>query len=373
MRADDRLITTRRRRANWARGAFTLLELMVVIALISVLISLVVVALSAARRAARAAGDRQAVSSLSLATDQFETDHSFIPPLVYDGEPLGGSGGADAPTATRNAGGDGPVFEVTQGGVQRWLVSVWDAGARDDLEFLRQRDSAGAPLASGLDQDAWSDPRYSKFALAYYLSGALPEYVDGIEGGGMLAPLASGGFRGVGAVVGRGRDRYDAYIDGGSPSLTITDSYIESSEADEHDGMNPDPADAENRFRLAITDRSGKAYRYYRWENGNPANLPGDELVMTTGDLNIPAALTDPELRAEWLNNPATTADLTGGNPELRGARYAIVGAGPNGVFGTEPLEVIATALGTDVPTTDEGRAGLRREAWQDNVVEVGQ
>ncbi len=360
--------------AGLGRRGFTIIEILIVIGIITVLVSLVVVGLSAARRAARAAGDSQAVSSLKMATDQFKTDHSFLPPLVYDGDPMGGSGGNRAPRATRDAGGDGPVFDVTQGGVQRWLVSVWDPGARDDLQFLRQRDSSGLPDASGVGQDAWSDPRYSKFALAYYLAGALPEYVDGIEGAGMLEPLASGGFRGVGAVVGRGRDRYDSYVDTGSPSVSIEDAYIEAGEADEHDGTNPMLTDADNRFRLSITDRGGRAYRYYRWEQGNTANLlSGDKLVMTSGDLNIPAPLLDPTLRLEFLNDPTTTTDLTGGDQQLRGAKYAIVSAGPNGVFGTETLDEIADALGRGVPSTDEGKAGLRREAWLDNTVGVGE
>lgn len=360
--------------AGGDRRAFTMLEVLIVIGIITLLISLLIVGMSAARRAARAAGDRQAVSALSQATVQFKTDHSFPPPLVFDGDPLGGSGGADMPRATRDAGGHGPVFDVTQGGAQRWLVSVWDPGAREDLEFLRQRDAAGAPLATGTGQDAWSDRRYSKFALAYYLAGALPEFVDGVEGAGMLAPQVSGAFRGVGAVVGRGRDRHESYVDTGSPSTSIEDSYIETSEAGEHGASNPDVMDDDNRFRLAVTDRGGRAYRYYRWETGNVANLiGGDPLVKTTGDLNIPAALLDPELRFEFLNDPTTTADLTGGDPGLRRARYGIVGAGPNGVFGTEDLQVIADALGRSVPTTDAGKVGMRREAWADNVTEVGE
>ncbi|MEZ6242932.1 MAG: type II secretion system protein [Phycisphaerales bacterium] len=361
------------RGAGKARGAFTMLEILVVIGIITVLVSLLIVGMAAARRAARAAGDRQAVSALSQETEKFKDDHSFFPPLVYDGDPLGGSGGSDMPRATRDAGGDGPVFQVSSGGVQRWLVSVWDPGAKEDLEFLRQRNASGEPDASGTGQDAWSDPRYSKFALAYYLAGALPEFVDGIEGEGMLEPLTSGGFRGVGAVVGRGRDRFPSYVDTTSPSTSIEDTYIEESEADEHNGTNPSVSDNKNRFRLAVTDRAGRAYRYYRWEQGNTGNLAlGDPLVKSTADMNIPAALLDPELRQQFLDDATTTADLTGGDAELRGAKYAIVGAGPNGVFGTEDLQYIADKLGRSLPTTPEGKVGMRREAWADNVMEVG-
>lgn len=362
------------RQDNTASG-FTLLELLVVIVIIATLVSILLVGFGAVRRAANAAGDRQAVAGLALGLTQFKQDHGFEPPLVFDGQPQENTTGV-LPRATQDAGGEGPVFEVEPG---RWLVSVWDAGQSRDAEILRQRNGmTGSTLASTSGQGAWADPRYSKYALAYYLAGALPAEVDGVDGLGMFQPQESGGFRGVGAVVGRGRTTYEPYIDIGSSSVNIAQNFVDANEYAEHGLAIPnDPGsiatDSLGRFRTAVTDRNGVAYRYYRWESGRFDPAQGRVVVERTQDLNIPAALTDPVLRRQGLDNPATDLDVSGGNTKLRSARSAIVGAGEDGLFGTEDISVILEALGrSSAPATEEGVAELRRQVWEDNVVEVG-
>jgi len=374
-------------RRNNPRNAFTLLELLVVIVIIATLISILLVGFGAARRAARAAGDRQAVSGLDLAVTQFDNDNGFIPPLVFDGEPQEMTA-TRKPEATEAAGGEGPVFEVEP---DQWVVSVWDAGSEDgdDLEVLRQRNmNTGEPLAMNSGQEAWADPRYSRYALAYYLAGALPAEVDGVDGLGMYRPQEGGGFRGVGAVVGRGRTTVDPYIETGAASVNIKQNYVDANEYAEHglpvltqDEANDVATDSLGRFRTAVTDRNGVAYRYYRWEKGRrDGNLPDGRpniVVERTLDLNIPAALTDPALRFEGLSATSDAEleiDVTAGDTELRGARYAIVGAGEDGLFGTEDIDVILEALGRSAGTSlsEEGQAELRRQVWKDNVMEVG-
>lgn len=356
--------------------AFTLLELLVAIVIIATLISILVVGFGAARRAANAAGDRQAVSGLALGVTQFDQDHGFEPPLVFDGQPHENTTGMVVPQATQDAGGEGPVYEVD---TDRWLVSVWDAGQDQDAEILRQRDGmTGSLLGSNTDQGAWADPRYSKYSLAYYLAGALPAEVDGVDGLGMFEPQQSGAFRGVGAVVGRGRTTYEPYIETGSSSVNITQNFVDANEYAEHGLAIPnDPGsiatDNLGRFRTAVTDRNGIAYRYYRWESGRMDPMQGRVVIERTQDLNIPSALTDPVLRREGLDNPMMAMDVTGGDTQLRSARSAIVGAGDDGLFGTEDIGVILEALGrSSPPSTEEGIAELRRQVWEDNVVEVG-
>ncbi len=371
------MLQTRRNNLGRAeRGAFTLLELLIVIVIIVTLISILFVGFGAARRAANAAGDRQAVSGLDLAVTQFRSDNSFEPPLVFDGEPLEMTAGRK-PEATQSGMGEGPVFEVD---TDRWVVSVWDAGAEDDLEILRQRDASGDTLAGMSGQSSWADPRYSKYALAYYLAGALPEIVDGVEGLGMYEPRAGGGFRGVGAVIGRGRKTVDPYVDTDSKSVNLAQSYVEPNEYAEHGGMALDQGgidsvttDSLARFRTALTDRNGVAYRYYRWEHGRYDSTKMETVVERTSDLNIPAVLIDPTLYREVLDDPMSDVDVTGGDPELRGAKYAIVGAGEDGLFGTEAIGVIQDALGRGVSgMSAQAEAELRRQVQQDNVVEVG-
>ncbi len=373
------MLRTRRHNPGLAeRSAFTLLELLVVIVIIATLISILFVGFGAARRAANAAGDRQAVSGLDLAVTQFRNDNGFEPPLVFDGEPIEMTTGR-MPEATQSGMGEGPVFEVD---TNRWVVSVWDAGAEDDLEILRQRDaSSGMRLGGTGGQSAWADPRYSKYALAYYLAGSLPAIVDGKDGLGMYEPQAGGGFRGVGAVVGRGRTTVDPYVDTDSKSVNLVANYVEPSEPMEHGGVSvmdqgqidAFTTDSLARFRTALTDRNGIAYRYYRWEHGRYDSTKMETVVERTSDLNIPAVLVDPTLYRETLDDPMSVVDVTGGNPELRGAKYAIVGAGEDGLFGTEALSVIQEALGRGASgMSPEAEAELRRQVQQDNVVEVG-
>lgn len=212
---------------------------------------------------------------------------------------------------------DQPLSQATG----RWAPNVYLESIPADYQFLR---------GAGISGPSSPDRRYSVYSLSYYLIGALgrgPDgsLIDGVDGPGFLEPKADGTFRTVG-----GR-RFEPLFDvsRGSKGLVAVDA-------------------AQGRFELR--DRQGNAFRYYRWVRGNAAGS-----VTRLEDLNVPGLLGDPE---EMF--------------ELRDAEYAIVGAGPNGVFGdlpTEGAEFVKQQLGLTSSTADSVAERMGR---QDNVIEVG-
>ncbi|MBT7351945.1 MAG: prepilin-type N-terminal cleavage/methylation domain-containing protein, partial [Phycisphaerae bacterium] len=65
-----------------SRRGFTMVEIMVVMAIIVVLIGLLIVAASGARQAAMASTTGSRLTALSQATTRFETDAGYLPPLL---------------------------------------------------------------------------------------------------------------------------------------------------------------------------------------------------------------------------------------------------------------------------------------------------
>jgi type II secretory pathway pseudopilin PulG len=182
-----------------------------------------------------------------------------------------------------------------------------------DWEFLR---------GEGTGTGGESYQRFSVHSLAYYLLGALDEDVDGVQGPGFRSPQPDGSFR----------------VAGGQRTEPLFDT-----------SKNPEGVYRGDtaRGQVELRDRNGVAYRYYRW-------LPGDEdgEIKDAGDLNIPELL-------------GSAKD----DPQLRSAKFAIVAAGPNRVFGEEETEDdLEVKLG--LPAGDQRAVNLGR---QDNIVEVGQ
>jgi len=371
------------------RLGFTLVELLVVISLIALLVSILISGLNRATKTARRAASRRSASALAQAVDQFRNEFGFLPPLVHDG--LGVSAGDNAYRPLLPNGGvseDGPTFKHDEPGIGVFsTVVVWSDGL--DFNFFRRRSGTGADqikLASGGQWDddaAWEDRRYSKYALAYYLTGVLDRDVDGVRGPGFARPVIDGSFLGVGYPVGSSRDRFEPFMDVDRRGVRVATDYIEPNEYPEHllddsdppsrDSVYSDYQDYQRGSLFALVDSFGTAFRYYRWEPGRFVN--GQLVVENALDLNIPPVLIDPVVLAKVHNDLAQldVADLTGGDVKLRDARYAIVSAGPDGLFGTESIKTIAAHFGSDVPPSDlEEIAQMRHEVWADNAAEIG-
>lgn len=371
------------------RIGFTLIELLVVISIIALIMALVISGLNRATKTAKRAAGQRSASAIAQAVEQFRNEFGFLPPLVHDGKCVSANDNNYRPLlADGSVSEDGPVLEQTGGPYAFKTLVVWSEGL--DYDFFRRRTGFGSgdqiQLATGTgwdDDGAWEDRRYSKYALAYYLTGVLDKDVDGVRGPGLARPNDDGTFVGVGYPIGSARDRFEPTIDVDRRGVRIAVDYIEPNEYPEHDLGNttlPDRAtimgDYEQFQRgdlVALVDAFGNAYRYYRWEQGRFFN--GQLVVERTLDLNLPPVLIDPLLLAELRNDETagTDLDLTGGDVKLRSARFAIVSAGPDGLFGTENIQTIADVLREDVPTDLDEIADMRHRVWVDNAVEVGQ
>ncbi len=370
------------------RGGFTLIELLVVIALIALLMALLIGGLNQAMKSTKRSASQRSAAALAQAVDQFRSEFGFLPPLVHDG--VGISTGNDAyrplPIDPSASPIDGPIFRQEGGAYEFFTVVVWSDGL--DFNFFRRRTGVGSDgiaLSGGGgnwdDEAAWEDKRYSKYSLAYYLTGVLDRDVDGVRGPGFARPMIDGGYLGVGYPVGSSRDRYEPLIDVDRRGVQIATDYVDLNEYPEHLLTGP-PMDREGAYAtyedyqrdalVSLVDAFGNAFRYYRWEQGRFVN--GRLVVEDALDLNIPPVLIDPVVLAEVMNDPSRVdeGDITGGDPRLRDARYAIVSAGPDGMFGIESIETIAAFLREPVPGTLEEAARMRQRVWSDNAVEIG-
>ncbi len=199
-------------------------------------------------------------------------------------------------------------------------VLVFDATVTKDQEILR-----------GEHETKANEPRrYSNATLTIYLMGMLGKVesesipsIDGVHGPGFREPLQDGYFKKTGRT-------YDPLFDTARnpKSLRTIDAKL-------------------GKFSLA--DSRGVEYRYYRWLKNATTKFPGDPQAELK-DMNVPFVVGDP-------------IDST----ELRSATHAVVGAGPNGVFGDEAESELRTALGDQSSDV----SALRLAARLDNAVEV--
>ncbi|MCC6284304.1 MAG: type II secretion system protein [Phycisphaerales bacterium] len=303
------------------RRGFTIMELLITIAVIGLLIAILVVGVGGAMRLARRNVDAQTAASLKVAVEQFENELGFLPPLIVDGRPL----------ALDDS--NGPFDTNLLGPIVR------------DEDFLAQRNT---------DVDAAK--RYSKFSLPYYLMGACQvndtdgDPIDGEPGPSFRTPRRDGLFDPRGRVL-------DPYFTPRDPSRLVQ-GYVDPLEYGEH-GVSFGGADGTPpASKVALVDRNGRSFRYYRWVNGETSGA-----VRSRGQvLNIPQIFQDPVTRTDLDASAADTSN------ELAGAAWAIVGAGNDGYFGTEDLAAFQQKLGSGETNLETAQ----RRAWRDNIVEVG-
>ncbi|GJQ31039.1 MAG: hypothetical protein HBSAPP03_29230 [Phycisphaerae bacterium] len=336
---------------------FTLLEMLISILLIGIVMALVIGGALAVTKAARGAADRAVVGNIKTGLAQFQQEFGFAPPLVKE----------RAVPATQ---------PVSNGPGERRIVT-YNLSLGADQAALR------VPTLGPTATNPLRDNRYSELTLAYYLAGGLEEKliasnpnsppIDGLPGPGLYAPTRDGSFaipadvkRGgalpSGDVSNRAGKQYQPFVNLGASVKLVTDS------ADPH--------------YVRLLDRTGVPVRYYRWMSGReqPAGS-GMFVVETPADLNVPALVArDYSLTQFRYMKRRPGRDVTEG-AALKGATWAIVSAGPNGVFGDEmppemTIDQMAAKLG--VPGASGAADPVAREleiralAEEDNIVEVG-
>jgi type II secretory pathway pseudopilin PulG len=328
-------ITSRR-----ARGAFTLVELLLMILIVAILIGLLTVGMRHALAVARGAAGKQDVASLKIAVESFRNDFGFPPPLVKDGYP----GTPGSPSEPLRAIGTRTSPWTYQSGLSG------QPERDDDREYLQQD--------SGED-----DYRFSNYSLAYYLIGALGKDIDGQEGPGSHKPLRDGSFDRM------TNDTYPARYETKGGQLA----------------SKPWPSDGPQTYgRWEIQDRNGVAYRYYRWEPF-PSDDSGYDDAHPLAELRVPRLFGDAAFDEDPDYSPAQERQ------EFRDAGYAIVAAGADGVFGDisdsygyeegvnevyptlESLSSVLEGLGRRFSGSDEEiKTQAENAARADNIVEVG-
>ncbi len=327
-------------RTRTRRSAFTLVELLVSIMVIGILLGMLIIGARVAIRFVRTQADRQAVISMRIGIIQFKQDHGIPMPLVRDQHFRGATPEMARVELTGNAGNYN-------------RIAVYDISAPtpvgDDYKaVLIKRLGSGTAAPSGWGAlTEYYDTRWSNNSLAYYLVGALEEklnspnadlVIDGKTGHGMFAANRDGSFKipselALDPLAKMALPRiYDPYF---VPNSSSTKIWVDPS------GL---PGAAQN---VQIRDRNQVPFRYYHW-------------------LHDEGFRTDPVIN-NYLRVPLVVGDPTT-DTRLRSATFAVVGAGPDGVFGDEPIDALRIALGM----ADASELIARKKAMEDNVVEFG-
>ncbi|HLO41866.1 MAG TPA: hypothetical protein VK176_12650 [Phycisphaerales bacterium] len=318
---NNRECTTLSRRG--VRG-FTLIQMLIALAILGTLVGLLIVAMTQARKSATAVADGQTLASLTTGIEAFSSACDFAPPLVRD------KAKSDAKT----------IDTVNVGGSNVSVISVYTPAA--DGPFLRGENfsiNQANPLAA-------EDRRYSTCSLGFYIAGVLthparsstPDTpIDLVAGPGIGRPNLSGGFE---------KGKLGPFVDASTRTLNIV--------------RNEDAT-----FPTAeISDRNQVPIRYYRWLK--------DRNAVKWEDLNIPPMVVGPEYAKYMSTTPAEQR----GQPDaqVNAANWAVVMAGANKVFGDEDVTTIVNALRAVGESVDNStpEATLRARAWADNITRVG-
>jgi len=371
-----------------SRAGFTLIELLVSIAIIALLITLVSVGVSHVSKVARGTSERLTVVQMNQAVQAFKQEFGFLPPFVAHNDNV-------RPVEKFLRQPDPDYFEPN---TYRGLVTNTSASFNGNTAFLEGFSTSGDPRfgnanSSKIMSSDWAfdttgasvtspDYRFSEYSLAYFLVGALPKGVDGVDGPGMYRPRVDGSFdlgslsvsRRVNDVSGRA---FPPFVDPTrkSPKLDID---LETYKTKDSDLTWLDTSTGQRislNTRARLVSPAGKAYRYYRWAPR--------EIVKATPSYYDPATggFTRPEEGADRLNVPSLLGDPRS-DADLRSAEYAIVSCGPDGYFGDMNLEAgtadtfsemaLRLNVKTDFTKKDAASFQVRKAARSDNIVEVG-
>jgi prepilin-type N-terminal cleavage/methylation domain-containing protein len=363
-----------RRGTRGSRRGFTLLEILVAVLILALVLALLIGGVRAVMGFTKSTVDRQTVHTLQMAVATFKKEFGFLPPLVRDRDESAGQPRlrygphAGLPVWTENV---APPPQST-GPVTRKIAiygedSTWSTTWQDD--FVQ------AELSSN-PNNPFFDYRFSEQTLAYYLAGGLStswvnnpmwtpaEPIDGVIGPGFLAPFQDGRFQlpssfaldPASRAAIRLPRKYEPLVNigGSAPKLVAPASGSAGPGNDER--------------MVQLRDRSNVPIRYYRWKHraqptSNPPNPYYDLcLPRLVGRDPVSTGLPTPEDR-----------DVSR-NIALRSATYAIVAAGPNGVFGDEEdLAAMCRKMGVGMATTPDKEFQVRLQAEKDNIVEVGE
>lgn len=326
-----------------AARAFTLMELLIGVLIIGLLMSLLIYGMVHARRYAASVADARGVDALAAGVLDFSREFGFNPPLVRERAP------------------QNPASVEVLAGVS--YIAVYQEANALHARWLRREGQPVAPASNPFD-----DYRFSERTLAYYLVGVLGERIvtgntlpiDGIEGPGFYPPTEEGAFKiprdvlsaGAGSNPQRLRTgkTYDPLVNLGSGGIRLI-------------------ADPSSPQVVDIRGRKDATIRYYRWLPGRLVN--GAYVVEHPRDLNVPllvGRLADDTSRTPSSISTPEDRDLER-NASLRSATWAIVAAGPDGLFGDEPIDQIRRGLGL---TTAIDELAARLLAEKDNIVRVG-
>jgi hypothetical protein len=339
------------------------MELIVSIAIIALLIGIATFGIHTLHKSARGTVTQTMVNQIATGIERFEAEAGFSPPLAKDIDPN---------TGVRRANLNNPNSLIYQHNGQRNAVRVYEANDAQDVTDLNTLNFNAGTIDTNPFEDEF---RYSEASLATFLAGAMdvpysqdaPNSnvpMDGVKGPGLYPPMRHGDFKVPKEVVAS---------DGEKRAGTPWESFINISSGGakvQYDGdIGP--------HGVRLVDAGNVPIRYYMWKNGaRPAGQPTAPLAVNgLADLRIP--------RIVGRFTPDTTTPMTDQtrfptaqdrdirqNPALRNAKWAVVAAGPNGVFGDEPLADIAKKLGKSADPSEEVK--LRSEAEKDNVVRVG-
>ena len=321
------------------RKGFTLLELLVVTAMIILLLGILIVALNRGTRTAQSTNTRALMTSISQALVRFQGDIGYLPPVLdvdRDLKPI--------PDPGPSFGSFGQYVQDIQAWYSVTSLAEYLLGYGDDKDDGYGNVSDGTIGALGL-RDPGPD-------------GVWGATVNGHADGSLVSRNSGAGSASVGKVYG--------------PYLELKDDHLLGSiDGNEENVSLPGEGNYDPKKPKVILDYWGKPIRYYRrvYRQGGlkypyrpDPNIAGDILptladvfVLRPYDLD-PGSATDVRPDLADANNDTTTSF------ELKTANFALFSGGPDRSF---DWNVRFDARDID----DDGITGEN----EDNVVEVGQ